>query len=66
MGIDGPGFGGMNRMGGGTCSEYLCITYLLNIGWKNILPYFTGLPGFRGMEGMPNMGGFGVSRMGGG
>ncbi|XP_042680603.1 myelin expression factor 2 [Centrocercus urophasianus] len=39
MGIDGPGFGGMNRMGG-------------------------GLPGFRGMEGMPNMGGFGVSRMG--
>ncbi|POI33090.1 hypothetical protein CIB84_003158 [Bambusicola thoracicus] len=23
-----------------------------------------GLPGFRGMEGMPNMGGFGVSRMG--
>ncbi|XP_040562248.1 myelin expression factor 2 isoform X12 [Gallus gallus] len=41
MGIDGPGFGGMNRMGG-------------------------GLPGFRGMEGMPNMGGFGVSRMGGG
>uniref|UniRef100_A0A493TST1 Heterogeneous nuclear ribonucleoprotein M n=1 Tax=Anas platyrhynchos platyrhynchos TaxID=8840 RepID=A0A493TST1_ANAPP len=41
MGIDGPGFGGMNRMGG-------------------------GLPGFRGMEGMANMGGFGVSRMGGG
>uniref|UniRef100_A0A8C3CRN2 Heterogeneous nuclear ribonucleoprotein M n=1 Tax=Cairina moschata TaxID=8855 RepID=A0A8C3CRN2_CAIMO len=39
MGIDGPGFGGMNRMGG-------------------------GLPGFRGMEGMANMGGFGVSRMG--
>uniref|UniRef100_A0A8B9BQK7 Myelin expression factor 2 n=1 Tax=Anser brachyrhynchus TaxID=132585 RepID=A0A8B9BQK7_9AVES len=41
MGIDGPGFGGMNRMGG-------------------------GLPGFRGMEGMANMGGFGVNRMGGG
>ncbi|XP_014799937.1 PREDICTED: myelin expression factor 2 isoform X6 [Calidris pugnax] len=41
MGIDGPGFGGMNRMGG-------------------------GLAGFRGMEGMPNMGGFGVNRMGGG
>ncbi|KAJ7409474.1 Myelin expression factor 2 [Willisornis vidua] len=39
MGIDGPGFGGMSRMGG-------------------------GLAGFRGMEGMPNMGGFGVSRMG--
>ncbi|NXD19823.1 MYEF2 factor, partial [Spelaeornis formosus] len=39
MGIDGPGFGGMSRMGG-------------------------GLPGFRGMEGMPNMGGFGVNRMG--
>uniref|UniRef100_A0A8B9ERA5 Heterogeneous nuclear ribonucleoprotein M n=1 Tax=Anser cygnoides TaxID=8845 RepID=A0A8B9ERA5_ANSCY len=39
MGIDGPGFGGMNRMGG-------------------------GLPGFRGMEGMANMGGFGVNRMG--
>uniref|UniRef100_A0A663LUC4 Myelin expression factor 2 n=1 Tax=Athene cunicularia TaxID=194338 RepID=A0A663LUC4_ATHCN len=39
MGIDGPGFGGMNRMGG-------------------------GLAGFRGMEGMPNMGGFGVNRMG--
>uniref|UniRef100_A0A8C6NFS3 Uncharacterized protein n=2 Tax=Melopsittacus undulatus TaxID=13146 RepID=A0A8C6NFS3_MELUD len=39
MGIDGPGFGGMNRMGG-------------------------GLAGLRGMEGMPNMGGFGVNRMG--
>ncbi|XP_051653197.1 myelin expression factor 2 isoform X8 [Manacus candei] len=39
MGIDGPGFGGMSRMGG-------------------------GLAGFRGMEGMPNMGGFGVNRMG--
>uniref|UniRef100_A0A8B9BQQ1 Myelin expression factor 2 n=1 Tax=Anser brachyrhynchus TaxID=132585 RepID=A0A8B9BQQ1_9AVES len=31
---------------------------------KNILLYFTGLPGFRGMEGMANMGGFGVNRMG--
>nr|XP_013812589.1 PREDICTED: myelin expression factor 2 isoform X4 [Apteryx mantelli mantelli] len=39
MGMDGPGFGGMNRIGG-------------------------GLAGFRGMEGMANMGGFGVSRMG--
>ncbi|OXB63246.1 hypothetical protein ASZ78_011195 [Callipepla squamata] len=64
MGIDGPGFGGMNRMGGGTCSEYLYIMWFLNIGWRNIRPYFTGLPGFRGVEGMPNMGGFGVTRMG--
>ncbi|XP_062439972.1 myelin expression factor 2 [Rhea pennata] len=39
IGMDGPGFGGMNRIGG-------------------------GLAGFRGMEGMANMGGFGVSRMG--
>lgn len=31
MGIDGPGFGGMNRMGGGTCSEVLCIKYFFNI-----------------------------------
>lgn len=27
--------------------------------------YFTGLAGFRRMEGVPNMGGFGVNRMGG-
>lgn len=32
MGIDGPGFGGMNRMGGGTCSQILCLTYFFNIG----------------------------------
>lgn len=29
MGIDGPGFGGMNRMGGGTCGEVLCIKFFL-------------------------------------
>lgn len=32
MGIDGPGFGGMNRMGGGTCSQILCLMYFFNIG----------------------------------
>lgn len=30
MGIDGPGFGGMNRMGGGTCSKVICIKYSFN------------------------------------
>ncbi|XP_010217430.1 PREDICTED: myelin expression factor 2 isoform X1 [Tinamus guttatus] len=39
MGVEGPGFGGMNRIGG-------------------------GLAGFRGMEGMANMRGLGVGRMG--
>lgn len=42
--------------------------FALNISlilYRKHFSFFTGLPGFRGMEGMPNMGGFGVNRMGG-
>ncbi|KAF7241554.1 Myelin expression factor 2 [Varanus komodoensis] len=67
MGVDGPGFGGINRMTGG--EDLFQLTFLLcriyEVSQK-LFAYISGVGGFGGMKGMANMGGFGgVSRMGG-